>query len=619
MLLAVRAWMLMLSFIFDWAFMSLFHVLPRPQRWGVLAFMSSSWLAVVYFVRPFSNTAELWVMLALLAVAAHAPYKAAAGSARPWVTALRLGAALGAVTAVGVFVRFTAAILATGVAVAIGARYAPPLALLHAHTTRGPSSGLASWSAALAFVLGGACAFMCGCAALTAVDTWLFTGQWPSAQLQSWVLGPLNSALYNMDSSNTVTHGEHPHWQHTAVFMPALFSLLAVALYWNTALFCARGCKVPLAPVPSGAHSPKPQPALPEAPEQTLQAAGRSEVYTLHPALRDACGLSIGVFLALLSSAPHAEERFLVPLLLPLSILFWDVIMPLQKSAPSNDSAHSHPATVRFTWLSCLWLLCNILPGVLYSSLHQGGLMHLAQAARGTPLAAAHAATHTQPPFRALITFNTLMLPQFALAQPQGPVCLDRMPAWVQRSPLYTPPRLAEQPGTQVPVALLDMHSSKRDLQCVLADLLRRSCNTSAAPSLPVALGPNPTTLPAGSPAEVWLAAPQNTVPLLRELVQQTTAAPPTHCVFPDAPPTPPTDPCGARRFRWQLQRTEPWHFSSDPPMSVDFAAGAAAAAMQLYSQLQLVTHSLLISAEGATPSTAEQLPVDAMGTIAGE
>jgi len=600
MLMAVRAWMLVLSFIFDFAFMWAFRHLPAIQRWGALAFMSSSWLAIVYYVRPFSNTAELWAALALLAVASHAPHQASKFHPQTWRVALQLGGLIGCVTAVGVFVRFTAAILATGVAIGIGVRFFPLTAAAHAHATRRPASGLASWGSTFSFVGGGAVAFLATCTALATVDTWLFTGKWPSHAAESWVLGPLNSALYNMDGNNTASHGRHPYSQHTAVFMPAIFSLLAAVLYWNVLAFIARGCRV--AQLSSSPAAPKPgAPAtVPDTPQP------------LPPALRDACGVCIVVFLGTLSCAPHAEERFLLPLLLPLSLLFWNTILPASASSTSSTSpaqSMQPQVLVRFTWVTCLWVFFNIVPGVLYSSLHQGGLIQLAHAARTTPLAlgATPNTPHTAasgPPFRVLLTFNTLMLPQFALGQSQGPACASAVPRWFQNSPQFVQHANNSQQGPRV--ALMDMHSSETDLQCTLSDLLRRACDEGSPASQPLDLGPDPTRLPKGRAADIWVSTPHNTVPLLLKHVSQASAARPAHCrpsaAVAVAEGSDPSDSSiTARcevldlRFKWTAQRSEAWHFAAEPPLQVNFENGVAAAAASVYSQMQLVTHSLQI------------------------
>ena len=93
------------------------------------------------------------------------------------------------------------------------------------------------------------------------------------------------------------------------------------------------------------------------------------------PAALGACILS-GV--ACLSLAPHQEPRFLLPLTLPLALLFGSSVCATEPAAPGR--VRPGPDAPRaFGWrgawgLSCRWLLFNLAMLLFFAGAHQSGV-----------------------------------------------------------------------------------------------------------------------------------------------------------------------------------------------------------------------------------------------------
>ena len=142
------------------------------------------------------------------------------------------------------------------------------------------------------------------------------------------VVTPLNFLAYNTRASNLATHGVHPHYLHALVNAPLLFLTLLVG---PTLWFLGRLGK------------------------QTSSHTHRGELV--------ACVL---VPLALLSWFPHQEPRFLVPLLVPLTLLGACYVFATR-------------ARCKF------WLAANLALAVFYGSVHQSGVTRALSFVNGMP------------------------------------------------------------------------------------------------------------------------------------------------------------------------------------------------------------------------------------------
>jgi GPI mannosyltransferase 4 len=345
-----RLWTLLLSTAAD---MVVLHVLSRlrvQRPWFVLAVLSAStWTGVVMASRTFSNTLEgIWLVL-LIGVFVEVVFVSFQWpGASPWL----LQVCAGALLALGIWTRFTFALFAAPIGVAMVAlavlrpmmgvetlhegedvseAVRPEEHLRHRKRLRSPEPaseplrrGTDNTNAVLWSVLEAAAhaggGFFVTAAALIAWDTAWFRSE-------KWVLAPWENMVYNMDPSNLAKHGTHPRWLHALVNAPMLFGpvyLVALAACWSR---------------------------VREAREQGL----RTPEAWVNTALVGVMGLSmLG-----LSWAPHQEARFLVPLALPLGLL----------ALPTLQSPSRVWLPLRILWV--LWIVGGI---AWFGFLHQGGV-----------------------------------------------------------------------------------------------------------------------------------------------------------------------------------------------------------------------------------------------------
>ena len=138
-----------------------------------------------------------------------------------------------------------------------------------------------------------------------------------------FLAAPLNNALYNAQSAHLADHVLHPRYVHVLLNLPMLFS--------------------PAAPL-------------------WLAWRALSGVRRWLAALNDLQRVCLAVItssLLILSAIPHQEPRFLVPLAAPLAIV----------AASDSIVTRAGPAAV------ALWIAFNVIGGIGYGHVHQGGLV----------------------------------------------------------------------------------------------------------------------------------------------------------------------------------------------------------------------------------------------------
>ena len=317
MLLAPRIVMCFLSFVLDWAAFRLAPLCGTPPRLAVLC-LATSWPMLLMQSRPFSNSFEAAILSSLL-VLWLAPPRALPRAA--------IGLTGGALLCVGLFFRFT--ILFYSLPLLVTSLFSALRGRRHAATNwlaRLPNTppSLAHVSLGFLILFGG----------LVVLDSHFFAADplcvgriktetnstAPDILGAPLVLTPLNSLLYNLDVKNLAMHGLHPRATHLVVNLPLLYGPLALV-----ALLSAAGTVI----------SRLRAPATRSAGEMKGTAA------TVEWVLVGSCGLC---GLLLLSLAPHQEPRFLLPLALPLSLLFSSPLLPSQTPATASGP-HSAPAT----------------------------------------------------------------------------------------------------------------------------------------------------------------------------------------------------------------------------------------------------------------------------------
>lgn len=148
-----------------------------------------------------------------------------------------------------------------------------------------------------------------------------------------WVLTPINLIAYNSKKENLALHGLHPHYLHLLVNFPLLFGPLAV----STWVFLIGHIF----------------PALNRQKHRESDTCPRKDRQKV--SIMSAIGWSIAIPLMGLSFAPHQEPRFLLPLILPLVILFGEI--PWQSKR-----------------MTVLWITFNSLSTVFFGTFHQAGV-----------------------------------------------------------------------------------------------------------------------------------------------------------------------------------------------------------------------------------------------------
>jgi len=314
------------SFILDVAVVALARRLDNGDgeagessaaAWFVFA---TAWPLLTIQLRPFSNSTECLLLALALMIAAQLPSQPA------WRRGL-----CGSLLACGMWNRITFPAFFLPVASYIlyeGAQSAGGKGFVAALLQSALGWGLTALAITVvdSLYFGSLVVEVNGGPLLTSVWEWsqadyahkatlMMEARWPQIGLAGeLVVPPVRNMLYNMDSSNLAKHGTHPHYTHGLVNLPLLFGPLALAHYWDLAM----GVKT-----------------------------GR---------LRGILVATVVSGLGLLSAFPHQEPRFLLPLLVPLAVLY----------GPTISRTRS-----RLT----VWLVFNAICTLLFGFLHQGGVI----------------------------------------------------------------------------------------------------------------------------------------------------------------------------------------------------------------------------------------------------
>ena len=296
-----RLWVCGLSFVVDGAVASVCAA-HRVRAIGPLLAVAASWVTLVLLVRPFSNTAETLVFAAAiwLVFGTHAR-----GSKRTFAVSFQRAVGIGAVLCFGVFVRFTFAGLAAPLALCLcfsawhhsSKRWRPPFIVL---------AGLALG----AMITGVVCCLVDSLyfwgirlGSMDEVDNVIAgrTSAWSIDVFGSVPLRltPLQAVLYNLDSTNLATHGIHARWTHAAVNLPLMFGLLPAIILWQWLS------------------------KYPETSSAKQESSFNANTFPQRLPLSTQLALIFvaSTYLAILSSAPHQEPRFLAPLLVCAALL----------------------------------------------------------------------------------------------------------------------------------------------------------------------------------------------------------------------------------------------------------------------------------------------------------
>ena len=400
--------------------------------------LATSWTALLH-ARPLSNGLEAVAVAALISLA----LRAEPGGARrvPGPAAML---AFGAVAAVAAFVRFTAIF------------YAAPLAglVLYGTWQRRAEAGArgalrALHVVALTTVAPAAAGFAAASLACMALDSAYFGTPFPT-------VAPWNALQYNARPENLVDHGIHPRATHVLFNSAVLLGPLGVLAVCAAAKVLLRRLD---GTQKKGRYVPTAQP--PEPAVRSRQRRGDS--------VAGASAASMAVTgcvllpLAALSTAPHQEPRFLLPMVMPVVVL-----LSVHADALWADASGAERTLCRLLRSRALWLAFNAGCAVFWGGMHQAGVVRALLHVEAHELAAA--------PATSLLFYRTYMPPRFLLALPgeQEAVSVTDL-AGAGGAPLSVEVlrrEAAVAPGTQVLVAAPSSVPRSR-LPCELREVAR--------------------------------------------------------------------------------------------------------------------------------------------------
>ncbi|EDO42512.1 predicted protein, partial [Nematostella vectensis] len=299
------------------------HIDPLP----VLTLIGTSYTSLVFLTRPFSNSTEsalfallLWFVIAVIA--------------STWTTSgQNEGSKMARLFFIGV-------IIASGFwnrPTFVGFGLIPVLSLLAAlslrHTALNASSFVVIILKDILFIAVG---FLAAALIFVTIDSFYF-----SEAYFRITITPLNFLRYNLDSLKVEEHGIHPRFTHFLVNFPLLCGILFVFLCAFLVTFAMQRDFVKTL--------------------ETFQISRDTMKMVKHASVKFILVtllLSALVPVSLLSVIPHQEPRFILPVLLPLAILFSHLIF--------GKKAY---------WIATAsWIIWNILGAVVFGVLHQGGV-----------------------------------------------------------------------------------------------------------------------------------------------------------------------------------------------------------------------------------------------------
>ena len=323
------------------------HSLPVTR---LLLLYASAWPTLVFGARGFSNSLEASLFAVVLAMVAVPSSSETSGSGsdggadgggsdaerhprRIVSTARRLGVLL----AIGCWLRFTFVLfwLPPFVSFALG-DLQPSVATVPAAQPR--TRQLLVRSVARV-VMPAASAAVIAAAMLLSTDCLLHGGE---CLMAPWkCVAPFNALRYNADPINLAAHTLHPRITHVFVNLPLLMGPLAAIAAAATAAAATAAAPAAAAATASAAKlAPKPSSNPSRAPCASFRRLLLSSVL-----------LPLGA----LSLAPHQEPRFLLPLILPLILLYGPALQG------------------RSSMLG--WVCYHAALALFYSNVHQAGVV----------------------------------------------------------------------------------------------------------------------------------------------------------------------------------------------------------------------------------------------------
>ena len=316
--------------------------------------LSTSYVTHVFGTRPFSNTLEAGIFGTLLMLFTHPDSKHfSPGSSKdmPMYKCILIGS----LTSLGFFCRPTFLVFAL----------VPYLGYVIDQVKR-QTHMLRIVNRSLFMALG----FLITTVIFVLLDSWYF-GYLEHGKI---VLPTWNFITYNSLQSHT--HGYHPFFTHFLINIPLLFGPIAFLFYFKLVSLLSRF------------YSPK---QLETKNQVDVVDKKQCKVFLI---------LCIIVPVLIFSLIPHQEPRFIIPVLLPLVLLFSSKVVGLKYSP-----------TILMSW--SVW---NVIGCILFGTMHQGGvvpsLLHLHKVINEK------VQSSTEPYCHHVVYFHTYMPPTHLLVWP---------------------------------------------------------------------------------------------------------------------------------------------------------------------------------------------------------
>jgi hypothetical protein len=184
------------------------------------------------------------------------------------------------------------------------------------------------------------------------------------------VVAPLSNLMYNSQTTNLAKHGLHPRYLHMLVNMQLLFGPLFIIVIIGHVWAHVRHATTNTWAVVHGKFG--------------VRRNGRHRVQQRIFAQQPFLVMSSVIFpLMVLSTVPHQEPRFLLPLVIPIALAAGIAAETSQPKRCLKDKAESlHASTTQDRTKCCrkhglvvLWVVFNGVMVVLFGGLHQAGVL----------------------------------------------------------------------------------------------------------------------------------------------------------------------------------------------------------------------------------------------------
>lgn len=327
LLVAPRLFACLASFACDYA---VYHLSAPSRRIKSIGLFASSYVALVFYTRTFSNSVESWLLALLLLSVKNVIQGDQLKLKDSQLKVSRSYTTVAALLCLGTFNRPSFVCFALP---AVIFWLFSRVACIVKTKKRRSNAAIVLQLVKRASKLASLCLVFS--ASLVVADTCYFHPEaFSSRALEDpWslrlVVTPLNFIRYNLNVKNLESHGRHPNYLHLVLNVPLLYNVLGIAALWASAKILYSNSSY-------------------------ISRLGGPETLPVSKTFDTLVGCTMLLPICTLSLLKHQEPRFLVPLLVPVVIL-----------AQRYFS----------TRLAAVWTVINVACLLFFGFFHQGGLV----------------------------------------------------------------------------------------------------------------------------------------------------------------------------------------------------------------------------------------------------